>query len=110
MGRTLNKSKCIVRDENLMETLTGFKRCSALIESKNQSAYCLRYKEWLDHCPPRCPFFTEGPPAKITEAQQNGYKLSCVKCTRVPVEGRMVFYCDFYEEANPDCRNCDLNF
>ena len=81
------------------------RHCIKLLKTKEKNlSYCLIYKEWIDHCPPKCGYFEEGNAGSIEEIKKRKLNYECLYFSRKHDE--QDYFCKLFEQMSPFCDSC----
>ena len=71
--------------------------------------FCLKFKEWNTHCPPKCPYFIKNTNEANDKEKIKCYDLECLYLTHILNEtGFSTFFCELFMLKDPNCQSCLL--
>lgn len=82
-----------------------FRNCVFLLSAK--VGYCLKFKEWINACPPKCGECIQGEVGELDIAEQNKYNIECLHFTR-DVKRGSAFFCTLLRQEEPFCDACQF--
>jgi hypothetical protein len=87
---------------------TEFRHCLKLLDIKdNPLSYCIVYKEWINHCPPKCGYFEEGEVGMIENVKKRKLDYECLYFSRN--SKNMDYICILFEQESPFCESCQFS-
>ncbi|MFX1285696.1 MAG: hypothetical protein ACFFB5_18795 [Promethearchaeota archaeon] len=82
-----------------------FRNCVFLLGGK--VGYCLKFKDWIKACPPKCGEYIQGEVGDFDEVERKNYNIECLHFTR-DVEKRSAYFCTLLIQEEPFCDACQF--
>lgn len=69
--------------------------------------YCLKYKDWSNHCPVKCGECVSGEVGELEVTEQKKYNIECLHFTREMKKG-LIYFCTLMMQEEPFCDLCQF--